>query len=71
MCKSWIKIFRTVRFAKKPIIATATNLKNCLEGDDFDSVNTKYRVIKKLTTTPRKKDMANESVELRAVKKTM
>jgi hypothetical protein len=41
---------------------------NCLEGFDLDSVNTKYLVIIKFTTTPIKKEIANEIVELRTVK---
>jgi len=48
-------------------MATAINLKNCLYGDDFDSVKTKYLVIKKLTNTPKKKDIANDSEKLRTV----
>jgi len=70
MCISCIKNFNTARLAKKPITATDTNLKNCFDGEDLDSENTKYRVIKKLTTTPIKNDIASESVELRRVKKT-
>jgi hypothetical protein len=64
-----MKNFRTNRFAKKPITATDTNLKNCLYGGNFDSAKTKYLVIKKLTSTPKKKEIASESVELRTVVK--
>ena len=56
------------RFAKKPIVATDINRKNCFPPDDFDSEKTKYLVIIKFTTTPKKKEIANDTVELRAVK---
>jgi hypothetical protein len=48
--------------AKYPIKATDANLKNCLYGGSFDSEKTKYLVIKKLTSTPMKKEIENESV---------
>ena len=50
------------QLAKYPTIATEINLINCFEGFDLDSLNTTYRVIKKLTITPKKKDIANETV---------
>jgi len=57
----------TIKLAKKPITATDAKRMNCCADEDFDSVNTKNLVIKKLTITPKKKDMANESEELRTV----
>ena len=50
------------QLAKYPIIATEINLINCFEGFNLDSLNTMYRVIKKLTMTPKKKDIANDTV---------
>lgn len=44
------------------MIATNTNRLNCLNGEDFDSENTKYLVMVKLTTTPRKKEIEKERI---------
>ncbi len=49
-----INILTAARFAKKPMIATEIKRINCLDGFDFDSWNTKYFVITKFTTTPKK-----------------
>jgi hypothetical protein len=43
-------------------MATDTNRKNCLKGGNLDSEKTKYLVIMKLVTTPRKKEMEKEIV---------
>jgi hypothetical protein len=66
--KDCISSLMAIKLAKKPIIATEAKRINCLEGDVFDSVNTKYRVIKKFTNTPKENEIANESVEFRIVK---
>ncbi len=43
-------------------MATAEKRINCFTGVDADSLNTKYRVIKKLTITPMKNETPNESL---------
>ncbi len=48
-------------------MATEANRINCFVGDVVDSVNTKNLVIKKLTSTPKKNEMANESAMLLSV----
>ena len=62
-----IKIFTTARLAKKPITATETKRINCLDDLLRDSWNTKNLVIRKLTTTPIKNEIAKDKVELRTV----
>jgi hypothetical protein len=44
------------------MIATEIKRINCFDGFDLDSLNTMYLVIKKLTTTPKKKDTASDNV---------
>ena len=64
MFNRFTKISNKSRLAKNPTTATVEKRKNCFEGVEADSLKTKYRVIKKLTVTPKKKDTPNDSVWL-------